>query len=84
MANISLYHQFANIFLTCQTFVTNLDLLRVEVRCKLQEKLHRVTGRLLSFATKITAGPILLKEQSCHKLFADLLCFVSESLIKNY
>ena len=39
--------QFANIFLTCQTFVTNLHLLRVELRCKLQEKLHRVTGPLV-------------------------------------
>ena len=36
--------QFANIFLTYQTFVTNLHL--VELRCKLQEKLHRVTGPL--------------------------------------
>ena len=36
--------QFANIFLTYQTFVTNLHLSRVELRCKLQEKLHRVTG----------------------------------------
>ena len=36
--------QFANIFLTYQTFVTNLHLLRAELRCKLQEKLHRVTG----------------------------------------
>ena len=40
--------QFAIIFLTyqtyTQTFVTNLHLLRVELRCKLQEKLHRVTG----------------------------------------
>ena len=36
--------QFANIFLTYQTFVTNLHLLKVELRCKLQEKMHRVTG----------------------------------------
>ena len=36
--------QFANIFLTYQTFVTNLHLLKVELRCKLQEKVHRVTG----------------------------------------
>ena len=36
--------QFAKIFLTYQTFVTNLHLLRVELRCKLQEKFHRVTG----------------------------------------
>ena len=36
--------QFADAFLTYQTFVTNLHLLRVELRCKLQEKLHRVTG----------------------------------------
>ena len=38
--------QFANIFLTYQTFVTNLHFLRVELRCKLQEKLHHVTGPL--------------------------------------
>ena len=38
--------QFANIFLTYQTFVTNLHLLRVGLRCKLPGKLHRVTGPL--------------------------------------
>ena len=38
--------QFANIFLTYQTFVANLHLLRVELRCKLPGKLHRVTGPL--------------------------------------
>ena len=38
--------QFAKVFLTYQTFVTNLHLLRVELRCKLQEKLHCVTGPL--------------------------------------
>ena len=31
---------------TYQTFVTNLLLVGVELRCKLQEKLHRVTGPL--------------------------------------
>ena len=31
---------FAIIFLTYQTFVTDLHLLRVELRCTLQEKLH--------------------------------------------
>ena len=36
--------QFAKIFLTYQTFVTNLHLLRAELCCKLQEKLHRVIG----------------------------------------
>ena len=36
--------QSANIFLTYQTFVTNLHLLRAELHCKMQEKLHRVTG----------------------------------------
>ena len=41
--------QFAIIFLTYQTFVTNLHLLRVELRCKLQEKLYRVTGPLITF-----------------------------------
>ena len=34
--------QFANIFLTYQTLVTNLHLLGVELRCDLLEKLHRV------------------------------------------
>ena len=38
--------QFAKVFLTYQTFVTNLHLLRVELRCKVQEKLHCVTGPL--------------------------------------
>ena len=39
--------QFANIFLTYQTFVTTLlHLLRVELRCKLPGKLHRMTGPL--------------------------------------
>ena len=39
--------QFANIFLTYQTFVINLHLLRVELSCNVQEKLiqfHRVSG----------------------------------------
>ena len=45
--------QFANKFLTYQTFVTNLHLLRVELRCKLQEKLHRVTGPLKKTLQKI-------------------------------
>ena len=36
--------QSPNIFLTFQAFVTDLHRLRVEFRCKLQEKLHRVTG----------------------------------------
>ena len=42
--------QFANIVLTYQTFVTNLHLLlRVELRCKLPGKLHRVTGSILIY-----------------------------------
>ena len=40
--------QFANILFTDQTFVTNLHPLRVELRCKLQEKLHCVTGPLIA------------------------------------
>ena len=36
--------QLANIFLTYQKFVSNLHLLRVELRCKLQGNLRRVTG----------------------------------------
>ena len=38
--------QFANISLTYQTFVTNLHLLRAELRYKLPGKLHRMTGPL--------------------------------------
>ena len=38
--------QFANIVLIYQTFVINLHLLRVELRCRLPGKLHRVTGPL--------------------------------------
>ena len=38
--------QFANIVLTYQTFVTNLHMLRVELRSKLPGKLRRVTGPL--------------------------------------
>ena len=41
--------QFANIFLTYQTFVTNLHFLRVELRWKLKEKLHRVTGPQINY-----------------------------------
>ena len=36
--------QFGIIFFAYQAFVTNLRLLSGELRCKLQEKLHRVTG----------------------------------------
>ena len=45
--------QFANIFLAYQIFVTNLHLLRVELRCKLPEKLHRVTFRALTNEHKL-------------------------------
>ena len=50
--------KFANIFLTYQTFVTNLHLLRVEFRCKLQEKFHRVTGSLMvkGWVTGLVSG----------------------------
>ena len=47
LANICTFpSQFANIFLTYQNFVTNLHFVRVELRCKLPGKLHRVTGPL--------------------------------------
>ena len=39
--------KFADVFLTYQTFDTNLHHLRVEFRCKLQEKLHCGTGTLV-------------------------------------
>ena len=61
--------RFGNIFLTHQTFVTNLHLLKVELRCRLQEKLHRVTEPMVmhlefgqceyKFTTKITDLPTL-------------------------
>ena len=38
--------QFADMFQTYQTFVINLHLVRVELCCKLREKLHRVTEPL--------------------------------------
>ena len=44
LANTLFHHSLLIIFLTYQTFVTNLHLLRVELRCKLPGKLHRVTG----------------------------------------
>ena len=48
LANTSFHHSLLNIFLTYQTFVTILHLSRVEtvLRCKVHEKLHRVTGSL--------------------------------------
>ena len=46
--------QLANKFLTYQTFVTNLHPLRVELRCKLQEKFHRVTGPLKQLASSFS------------------------------
>ena len=48
--------QFANIVLTYQTLVTNLHFLKVELRCKLRGKLHRVTGPLGSGQKKIRDG----------------------------
>ena len=47
LANTRFHHSLLiNVFLTYQTFVTNLHLLRVELRCKLRGNLHRVTGPL--------------------------------------
>ena len=48
--------QFANAFLTYQTFVTNLHLLGVEMRCMLQEKLHRVTEQGRKKQVKVGGG----------------------------
>ena len=36
--------QVATTSVTHQTFVTNLNVLKVELRCKVQEKLQRVTA----------------------------------------
>ena len=41
--------QFANIFITHETFVTNLRFFRVEFRRKLQKELQRVTSPLAMF-----------------------------------
>ena len=53
MANTCFHHSFLIYFehtkhykFTSQIYVTNLHLLRVELRCELQEKLQRVTGPL--------------------------------------
>jgi hypothetical protein len=42
---------FSNEFFTNQTVFTNLHALKAELRCKLQEKLHRETWPLLFKAT---------------------------------
>ena len=39
--------KFSDVCFTYQTFVTNLHHLEVELRCKLEEELHHVTGPLL-------------------------------------
>ena len=52
LASTSFHHNLLIYFLTCQTFATNLHLLRVELRCKLQEKLHRVIDASTSFCTR--------------------------------
>ena len=59
--------QLANKFLTYQTFVTNLHPLRVELRCKLQEKLHRVTGPLACFffLSQLNSPRFLLEVAVC-------------------
>ena len=44
LENSCFHHSLLVCFLTYQTFVTNLHLVRVELRCMLKEKLHRVTG----------------------------------------
>ena len=54
--------QFANIFLRYQTFVTNLHQLRAELRCKLQEKLHRVTGPLRFNVTNLSINLFAFKQ----------------------
>ena len=44
--------------------MTNLHLLRVELRCKLQEKLHSVTGLLMS---SVTPHEILKQSKQTHR-----------------
>ena len=74
MANKSFDHSLLIYFSTYQTFVTNLHLLRVELRCKLQEKLHRVTGPLVREEKINTTSKS--QPQSLHKYLssASLRC----------
>ena len=60
--------QFDNIFLTYQTSVANLHPLRVELRCKLQEKLPRVTGPIVIVEFELTGGcSIAEKSDDVHR-----------------
>ena len=60
--------QFANIFLTYHTSVANLHPLRVELRCKLQEKLPRVTGPIVIVEFEVTGGcSIAEKSDDVHR-----------------
>ena len=61
LANASFHHGLLIYFLSYQTFVTNLHLLRVELRRKLQEKLDRVTEPLEFSATLIRPSKQLRK-----------------------
>ena len=54
-----------DIFFTYQTFFTTLHLLRVELRCKLQEKLHGVTSPLTEIVFRHRI------QQGTNKLAAD-------------
>ena len=67
--------QFADIFLTYQTFVTNLHLLGVELHCKLQGKLPRVTGPLALSA--IRTPPVV---QQIASLATDLTTSLLETI----
>ena len=51
-----------DVFFTCQTFYTNCYLLRVELRCKLQEKLQRVA------VPSRSCLPVSCHHQMCHNV----------------
>jgi hypothetical protein len=48
LATVRVFIRFPNEFFTNQTVFAKLHVLKVELRCKLQEKLHRVTEPLRS------------------------------------
>ena len=53
---------FANVFFAYQISFTNQHLSRVELRCKLQEKLHRVTSPLDPHEIRTRATQVLTRK----------------------
>ena len=75
--------QFANIFLTYQAFVTNLHRLKVELRCKLKEKLHRVTVAKGRRTLELSVSPNGTRAQRtkaiCLRICLNSACVIMEA-----